>query len=135
VEAEAGLVAWWDRGRIEQALANLLANSLKFGAGQPIEIHVSSEGPWVRILVKDHGIGIPPEALERIFERFERAVSSSRYGGLGLGLFLTRQIAEAHGGTIHVESLPGEGAAFVLQLPVRHPPAAGVETEAHPIPS
>jgi signal transduction histidine kinase len=135
VEAEAGLVAWWDRGRVEQALANLLANSLKFGAGQPIDLHVSSQGPWVRIIVKDHGIGIPPEALERIFERFERAVSSSRYGGLGLGLFLTRQIAEAHGGMIHVESPPGEGATFVLQLPMRQPPAAEVKAEAHPSPS
>jgi signal transduction histidine kinase len=133
VEAQAGLTAWWDRGRVEQALANLLANSLKFGAGHPIEIRVSGEGPWVRIAVTDHGIGIAPEALERIFERFERAVSSRRYGGLGLGLFLARQIAESHGGTIHVESHPGEGATFVLQLPTRQQPSEEVKAEAeHP---
>lgn len=133
VEAQTGLVAWWDRGRVEQALANLLANSLKFGAGQPIEVHVSGEGPWVRIAVTDHGIGIEPEALERIFDRFERAVSSNRYGGLGLGLFLARQIVESHGGSIHVESYPGAGATFVLQLPVRQQPSAEVKAEGeHP---
>ncbi|HEY0092994.1 MAG TPA: HAMP domain-containing sensor histidine kinase, partial [Archangium sp.] len=133
-EAEPGLIAWWDRGRIEQALINLLTNALKFGAGHPIELHVSAQQGGVRIAVRDHGIGIPPEALERIFERFERAVSSRRYAGLGLGLFLTRQIAESHGGTIHVESRPGEGATFVLQLPRGHRPVAG-EVAEHPAPA
>jgi signal transduction histidine kinase len=133
VEAPADLTAWWDQGRIEQALVNLLANALKFGAGHPIELHVSREGGWVRIAVKDHGIGIAPEALERIFERFERAVSSRKYGGLGLGLFLTRQIAESHGGTIHMESHAGDGSTFVLQLPVGDPPVA--EEEAAPLPA
>jgi signal transduction histidine kinase len=122
VEVQSDLTAWWDRGRIEQALVNLLANALKFGAGRPIEVHVSSQGGWVRIAVRDHGIGIAPEVLERIFERFERAVSSRKYGGLGLGLFLTRQIAESHGGMIHVESHAGDGSTFVLQLPVGEPP-------------
>ncbi|QSQ24234.1 MASE1 domain-containing protein [Pyxidicoccus parkwayensis] len=125
VEAEAGLQAWWDSGRVEQALANLLTNALKFGAGKPIEVHVSGEGGWVHLAVRDHGIGIAPGALERIFERFERAVSSRRYGGLGLGLFLTRWIAESHGGTIHVESQPGEGSTFVLQLPMGMQPPGG----------
>jgi signal transduction histidine kinase len=132
VETSEGLTAWWDRGRIEQALTNLLANALKFGAGHPIELSVCLQSSWVRIAVKDHGIGIAPEALERIFERFERAVSSRRYGGLGLGLFLTRQIAESHGGTIHVESAPGTGATFVLLLPVGHQPQADREAAAHP---
>ena len=127
VQVDRRLTAWWDRGRVEQALTNLLANSLKFGAGLPIEVSVSSNGPWVRIAVKDYGIGIAPEALERIFERFERAVSSRRYGGLGLGLFLTRQIAEAHGGTIYAESHPGNGSTFVLQLPVGQQPLDGEE--------
>jgi signal transduction histidine kinase len=130
VESEPGVMARWDRGRIEQALTNLLSNALKFGAGKPIEVHVSGEGGWVRITVRDHGIGIAPEALERIFERFERAVSSRRYGGLGLGLFLARQIAEAHGGTIHAERPAGDGSAFVLQLPVDARPQ--LEAPAHP---
>ncbi|WNG55018.1 hypothetical protein F0U59_09705 [Archangium gephyra] len=133
LEAEPGLTAWWDRGRIEQALINLLANALKFGAGHPIDIHASAEGGLVRIAVRDHGIGIAPEALERIFERFERAVSSRRYGGLGLGLFLARQIAESHGGAIHVESRPGEGSSFVLLLPPGQRPGAGEATEHPPL--
>ncbi|MFY0564414.1 ATP-binding protein [Archangium lansingense] len=83
----------------------------------------------MRIAVRDHGIGIAPEALERIFERFERAVSSRRYGGLGLGLFLTRQLAESHGGTIHVQSRPGQGSTFELRLPVGQQPVAGEVAE------
>jgi len=114
---EPGLTAYWDGGRIEQALFNLLANALKFGAPRPIELEAYRQNGWIRITVRDHGIGIPPEALERIFGRFERAVSSREYGGLGLGLFLTRRIAEAHGGMIHVESQPGEDATFVMELP------------------
>ncbi|MFL5350084.1 MAG: MASE1 domain-containing protein [Hyalangium sp.] len=123
VELQAHVTAWWDRGRIEQALVNLLANAIKFGAGHPIEVQVSREGRWVRIAVRDHGIGIAPEARERIFERFERAVSSREYGGLGLGLFLTRQMVESHGGTIHVESHAGDGSTFVLQIPIGEQPA------------
>ena len=73
----------------------------------------------MRIAVRDHGIGIAPEALERIFERFERAVSSRNYGGLGLGLYIVRRIVEAHGGTIRVESAPGEGSTFLVELPLR----------------
>ena len=118
VEGEPGLTAWWGRDRIEQALANLVANALKFGAGHPIEIRVSREEQWVRIVVRDQGIGIAPEDIERIFQRFERAMSPSKYGGLGLGLFFTREIAASHGGTIHAESEPGKGATFVLELPV-----------------
>ncbi|MFT3767964.1 MAG: MASE1 domain-containing protein [Minicystis sp.] len=118
VDAPASLAACWDRGRVEQALANLMANALKFGAGHPIDIHVSIDGRWVGIEVRDHGIGIAPEALKRIFDRFERAVSLRNYGGLGLGLYLTREIAEAHGGTIRARSRPGKGATFVLKLPV-----------------
>lgn len=98
VRAPAGLIAWWDRGRVEQALVNLLANALKFGAGHPVELQASRQGGWVRIAVRDHGIDIAAEALDRIFERFERAVSSREYGGLGLGLYLTRRIAASHGG-------------------------------------
>ncbi|MBJ6763522.1 MASE1 domain-containing protein [Myxococcaceae bacterium JPH2] len=113
------LMGTWDRARLEQALTNLLANAIKFGAGQPVEVSLAREGERrVRLQVCDHGIGVPEDALERIFGRFERAVSSRRYGGLGLGLFLTRQIAEAHGGTVSASSQPGQGACFVLELPL-----------------
>jgi signal transduction histidine kinase len=107
----------WDRARLEQALIHLLSNAVKFGARRPIRLQVSQWGCTARLVVKDQGIGVSPEALERIFGRFERAVPSREYGGLGLGLFLTRQIIEAHGGTIHATSQPGEGATFVLELP------------------
>ncbi|AKI99365.1 Sensory box histidine kinase [Archangium gephyra] len=107
----------WDRARLEQALTHLLSNAVKFGARRPIRLQVSQGGGTARLVVEDQGIGVSPEALERIFGRFERAVPSQEYGGLGLGLFLTRQIVEAHGGTIHVTSQPGEGATFVLELP------------------
>ncbi|WP_375769785.1 MASE1 domain-containing protein [Archangium gephyra] len=107
----------WDRTRLEEALTHLLSNALKFGAGRPIGLRVEQWGCTARLVVEDQGIGVSPEALERIFGRFERAVPSQEYGGLGLGLFLTRQIIEAHGGSIHATSQPGEGATFVLELP------------------
>ena len=71
-----------------------------------------------RLSVSDQGIGIPPEKLPHIFERFERAVSSSHYGGLGLGLYIVREIAEAHGGSVRVESHPGVGSTFTVELPM-----------------
>jgi signal transduction histidine kinase len=106
-----------DRLRLEQVFANLLSNAIKFGAGKPIEIGVSVEAELVRLRIRDQGIGIPPEHHRRIFDCFERAVSEKHYGGLGLGLFIVRQIAEAHGGRILVESQPGAGATFTLELP------------------
>jgi signal transduction histidine kinase len=73
----------------------------------------------VRLSVRDHGIGIAPHDAARIFERFERAVSVRHYGGLGLGLFIVRQIVDAHGGRIHLESQPGAGATFTVELPLQ----------------
>lgn len=108
---------WWDRLRLEQVVANLLGNAIKFGQGKPLEIRVEPEPDTVRLVVRDQGIGFPREATARIFEKFERAVSERHYGGLGLGLFITRQIVEAHGGTIFVESTPGEGSTFTVVLP------------------
>ncbi|QRN96873.1 MASE1 domain-containing protein [Archangium violaceum] len=107
----------WDRTRLEQALNHLLGNAAKFGAGHPIELRVEQREDRAYLTVRDQGIGLAPEALERIFGRFERAVSSREYGGLGLGLFLTQRIVEAHEGHIRVTSQPGQGATFVLELP------------------
>jgi signal transduction histidine kinase/integral membrane sensor domain MASE1 len=117
VRAESPVLGWFDRIQLEQVLMNLLGNAMKFGARHPIEVEVGWQGDWARISVRDQGIGVAPEELERIFGRFERAVSSREYGGLGLGLFLTKQIVEAHGGTIRVESQPGAGATFTVLLP------------------
>ena len=123
---EAGVTGWYDRRRLEQALLHLLANAAKFGAGQPIDITVECRGDLARLVIRDRGIGIDAAALERIFERFERAVSVREYGGLGLGLYLTREIAEAHGGRITVSSWQGEGATFVLELPATHRVVGGL---------
>ncbi|WP_338268579.1 PAS domain S-box protein [Corallococcus caeni] len=110
----------WDRLRLEQVMLNLLTNAMKYGAGRPIRMEVASHAGGARLVIKDHGMGIPPEAQARIFERFERAASRN-YGGLGLGLFITRQLVEAHGGNIRVESEPGHGATFTVELPPRVP--------------
>ena len=107
----------WDRGRVEQVLVNLLANAIKYAPRSDVEIAVSVGPGSATIEVRDQGIGIAPEDLERIFGRFERAVPSRNYGGLGLGLYISRQLAEAHGGSIEVQSRPGEGATFTVRLP------------------
>jgi signal transduction histidine kinase len=132
VRAQGRVTGLWDRTRLEQALTHLLGNALKFGAGQPIELTVESRDGQARLLVRDQGIGVAPEALERIFGRFERAVSSREYGGLGLGLFLTQRIAEAHGGRIHVTSEPGAGATFLLELPASPLPPTHAPERAPP---
>ncbi|WP_309894324.1 ATP-binding protein [Archangium sp.] len=115
---EGPVIGNWDRLRVEQVVTNLLSNALKYGAGRPVHITVESGGHRARLVVRDEGIGIAPEALGRIFEKFERAVSERHYGGLGLGLYLTRRIVEAMGGTVRVESTQGQGATFTVELPL-----------------
>jgi signal transduction histidine kinase len=108
----------WDRTRIEQVTSNLVGNALKYGKGQPIDVFAGARDGRALLLVRDRGIGIAPEDQQRIFERFERAVSSRHFGGLGLGLWIVRQIVDAHGGAITVESRPGKGAEFAVRLPL-----------------
>ncbi len=111
---------YWDRLRISQVVTNLLSNAVKYGSGKPVEVEYGDRGDHhACLVVRDHGIGIDPSDHRQIFERFERAVSSRNYGGLGLGLFIVKRIIEAHGGTIRVESKPGEGAEFIVELPLR----------------
>ncbi len=114
----------WDRVRLEQVVGNLVSNAVKYGAGRPIEVRVLDEGELVRLDVEDHGIGISPEDQARIFERFERAVASRHYGGFGLGLWIVRQVVEAMGGRIWVESVAGRGSTFSVELPRGQPQAA-----------
>ena len=108
-----------DRLRVEQVVTNLFSNALRYGNGKPVEIALTGAGDRARLTVTDQGIGIPPEALERIFRKFERAVPSRHSGGLGLGLYLTREIVEGLGGTIRVESTVGVGSRFTVELPLR----------------
>jgi PAS domain S-box-containing protein len=107
-----------DRARVEQVVTNLLSNAIKYGGGKPIEITVEADSTTAWLTIRDYGIGIAPENLERIFVRFERAVSSRNYGGLGLGLYIVRQIVEALGGVISVTSELGAGSTFVVALPL-----------------
>ncbi|WNG54604.1 histidine kinase [Archangium gephyra] len=116
VSVEEHVRGQWDRLRIEQVVTNLFSNALKYGAGKPVEVRVSAGKGRARLTVQDHGIGIPLKDQARIFDRFERAVSSRNYGGLGLGLWIARQVVEAHGGVIRVESEPGHGATFIVEL-------------------
>lgn len=107
-----------DAQRMEQVIDNLLSNALKYGREAPIRVALRREGERAVLAISDRGIGIAPEDQDRIFGRFERAVSGRRYGGLGLGLWIVRQIVEAHGGTIRVESAPDAGSTFTVQLPL-----------------
>jgi len=111
------IVGSWDRLRIEQILTNLLSNAVKYGAGKPIEVVVEATAGEARIVVRDQGIGIAPADVTRVFGRFERAVSSRHFGGLGLGLYIAHQIAKAHGGSIRVDSAAGAGSTFTVVLP------------------
>jgi len=119
VQVHGAVTGRWDRLRLEQVIANVVENAIKYGPGKPIEIEVHGTDEQVRLTVRDHGVGIPQTQLEEIFERFQRIVSSPYHSGLRLGLSITRQIVEAHSGRIHAESQPGAGARFTIELP-RH---------------
>lgn len=108
----------WDPLRMEDVLTNLLTNALKYGHGKPIKVRLEGNGRTVVLTMQDFGIGISEADQERIFGRFERAVSSSSFGGLGLGLYICQEIVKGHGGTLRVESEPSHGSTFILELPV-----------------
>lgn len=114
----APVVGHWDRSRLDQIVTNLLSNAAKYGKGAPIEVVVERRGNHAELRVTDRGIGISLEDQQRIFERFERAVSSRHFSGLGLGLWISHQLVDAHQGTIHVDSRPGAGATFTVTLPI-----------------
>jgi len=128
VEAPASVIGHWDPTRIGQVLLNLLFNACKYGAGRPIDVIIHPESDRASLSVRDQGIGIAPEDLGRLFRRFERAAPYSNYGGLGLGLYITRHIIEAHGGTIRIASTLGRGTTFSVELPL-HQASLSVEGE------
>jgi two-component system, OmpR family, sensor kinase len=117
---EDGLVGLLDEVALEQILDNLLSNALKYGAGQPVLVTLRADGAQARLSVQDHGIGIAPEDQARIFAPFERlmAVRGPGSGGFGVGLWVVRQLAEALGGTVAIESAPAAGSTFTVVLPL-----------------
>lgn len=115
---DEGVTGRWDRLRLDQVVTNLLTNAIKYGRGQPVEVVVAAGSDSAAVVeIRDHGIGIDEAHQERIFRRFERGVSDKSYGGFGLGLWISKEIVDAHGGTIRVTSRPGEGATFRVELP------------------
>ena len=126
VHAEAPVPGRWDPIRIEQVIANLLANAAKFGQGKPITVTVEGDPDRARVSVEDQGPGIARDDHERIFEQFERATTAGSVLGLGLGLYIVRQIVQAHGGAIRLRSSLGSGSTFTVELPREPaPPGSG----------
>jgi PAS domain S-box-containing protein len=107
----------WDMPRMEQVITNVLQNAFKYAAGKPVVLRVDATSAGVTIAVEDGGPGVRAEDAGRIFERFERAASERNYPGMGLGLYIAREIVRAHGGTIGVENRAEGGARFTIHLP------------------
>jgi signal transduction histidine kinase len=118
IHADTSVIGEWDREQIERVVVNLFTNAIKFGAGKPIEISVSWQAGEACLQVKDAGIGIAEDDQRKLFKRFERIAPLTHFGGFGLGLYIAREIVNAHGGTIRVTSALGQGACFVVHLPV-----------------
>jgi signal transduction histidine kinase len=118
VTIEEGLMVEGDRSRLEQVVSNVLTNAAKYGEERPVEMKLLRKENNLLLTVKDRGMGIPSDKLHKIFDRFERAVSSTNISGLGLGLFITKEIVSVHRGRIWVESVLGQGSTFFIELPL-----------------
>jgi signal transduction histidine kinase len=119
-EVRGPVTGVWDRLRLQQIAWNLLSNAVRYGAGAPIHVVVEGADELASLVVRDHGVGIADEDQARIFEAYERGTIGKRAaGGFGLGLWIVRRLTAAMGGTIAVESRPGEGATFTVTLPAR----------------
>ncbi|MEZ4296041.1 MAG: HAMP domain-containing sensor histidine kinase [Polyangiaceae bacterium] len=116
-EAPIPVIGTWDELRIDQIVTNLLSNALKYGRGSPIIVRVHGTPQEAILEVHDGGAGVPEEAQDRIFERFERMPTAGTIAGFGLGLWIVRQIVERHGGTIRLVSRLGQGSTFIVTLP------------------
>jgi signal transduction histidine kinase/PAS domain-containing protein len=123
IRTEGALQGRWDRERLLLLVGNLVGNAIKFGGGKPIELTARGNGDRVKLVVRDHGLGISAPAREKLFQPYGRAVSPQHFGGLGLGLYIAAKIVEAFGGTISLESAIGKGSAFTVELP-REPAAS-----------
>jgi signal transduction histidine kinase len=116
-----------DKAQMEQLLGNLISNALKFSGKGPVQVHLAAEEretEWL-VSVRDGGIGIDPEAADRIFVMFQRLHTEKEYPGTGIGLAICKRIVERHGGRIWVESQPERGATFYFTIPKRPAAAEG----------
>jgi signal transduction histidine kinase len=111
--------------RIEEVVDNLVGNAIKYGGGKPVQVDLRTDGRDVVLRVVDQGIGMNEEQREKLFQRFERGVTGRQFHGMGLGLWISRQIVDASGGEIGVESAPGRGSSFTVRLPLDRGEAAG----------
>jgi signal transduction histidine kinase len=119
IEAPAPVFGNFDKTRIEQAIANLISNAVKYGDEKPIKIKIFSNKNTAHFIITDQGVGIPPKEQQLIFELFKRANwSKENSNGLGVGLYIVYQIVKAHGGEIKVSSKPGKGSTFSMELPL-----------------
>jgi two-component system phosphate regulon sensor histidine kinase PhoR len=120
-EVSTDAIVFADARRLEQMLTNLVDNAIKFNREDGSVIVRHERGTSDRITVTDTGDGIPPEHVKRIFERFYRVdrARSREMGGTGLGLAIVKHLARAHGGDVSVQSIPGQGSAFVIELPIK----------------
>jgi signal transduction histidine kinase len=118
VEAEGPVVGRFDAIRVDQIVSNLLSNAIKYGPRKPIRISVQKLGDSAQIAVTDRGPGIPLAQQDQVFERFDRGAASERTGSYGLGLWIVRELARLHGGNVTLQSEPGQGASFIVTLPL-----------------
>lgn len=124
LELAADVWGFWDMQRLDQVITNLVSNAIKYGEGTPVEVTLTRHDGFASLSVNDGGPGITPDRLPFIFDRFERAVENSSVQGLGLGLYIVKQIVQAHGGSVNVESRASRGTTFMVSLPtLPRPPA------------
>jgi len=119
ISIEKGIIGLLDRTAIEEVAENLISNAIKYGDGKPIDVTLARDAGEMRLQVKDHGFGISAGDQTRIFEQFERLVTGRPTSGFGLGLWVVGQLIEAMGGTITIESHPGQGSTFIVRLPLQ----------------
>ena len=117
ITSSGPVIGEWDHFRLEQVFSNLIGNACKYGAGRPISLRLTETPDLAVVHVHDEGMGIAKEDQDRIFRPYERVASTEHVGGLGLGLYISEQVVAAHGGSIHVNSVPGRGSDFVVELP------------------
>jgi len=121
LELDGPVVGHWDRARLDQVVSNLLSNAIKYGQGRPVVIRAGADPQrsvgWLAVI--DQGLGIEPQLQGEIFEPFKRGTSIGHREGLGLGLFIVRGIVEQLGGVVRVDSRPGAGSTFVVELPLQ----------------